>query len=269
MTLIESRTKPPEIDEAQLLFQEARQRRRRRWLVSGIVSLVVLVVLGVTLALPDGRRGGGSQPPVPSAAVPAVAATSAADFSVRPLLCYAPAFAPRVGLPVSAGTPPTCGPSFLLTPAHLGVNPEATSVGGFTIDHPGQPDPSLAATPSTPSQDDTNDATVLLPGTAGSGDGRFVLGPAGLTGAGIRSATAVQTAGQWFVLLRLTSAGSVKWDTLAQAQFHALVGVVVDGHVISAPITQPTQSSFTSFDGELELAGSFDQQQAKALAARL
>ena len=267
MTLIESRTAPAEIDAAQLLFQEAKQRRRRRWLVSGIVSLVILVVMGVTLGLSVGRRGGGTQPPVPSAAVPAVSAASAADFSVRPLLCFAPDFAPT-GLSVSTGTPPTCSQAFQLTPAHLGVTPETNSVGGFIVDNPGRADPSLAAVPSTSSQDDTEDATVLLPGAAAS-DGRFVLGPAGLTGAGIQSATAVHIDGQWTVLLRLTDAGSVQWDTLAQEQFHAFVGVVVDGHVVSAPITQPTQSSFTSFGGELQLAGSFDQHQATALAARL
>jgi hypothetical protein len=268
LTLVESRTVPSEFDAAQLLFQEAKQRRRRRWLVSGMVSLVILVVMGVTFGLTTSRRGGGTQPPVPSAAVPPASATSAADFSVRPLLCYAPAFAPT-GLSVNTGTSPTCGPAFKLTPAHLGVTPQANRVGGFTVANTGQPDPSLAAVPSTSSQDDTKDATVLLPGAVASGDGRYVLGPAGLTGAGIQSATAVHIDGQWTVLLRLTDAGSAQWDALAHEQFHALVGVVEDGHVISAPITQPTQSSFTSFEGELQLAGSFDGQQAKALAARL
>jgi hypothetical protein len=268
LTLTESRTAPPEFDAAQLLFQEAKQRRRRRWLVSGIVSLVILVVMGVTFGLSVGRRGGGTQPPIPSAAVPAASTASAADFSVRPVLCYAPDFAPTSGLSVGTGTSPTCGPAFQLTPAHLGVSPETNSVGGFIVDNPGRADPSLAAVPSTSSQDDTEDATVLLPGAAAS-DGRFVLGPAGLTGAGIQSATAVLTDGQWTVLLRLTAAGSAQWDALAQEQFHAFVGVVVDGHVISAPITQPTQSSFTSFEGELQLADSFGRQQAEALAARL
>jgi hypothetical protein len=268
LTLTESRTAPPEFDAAQLLFQEAKQRRRRRWLVSGILSLVILVVMGVTFGLSVGRRGGGTQPPVPSAAVPAASAASAADFSVRPVLCFAPDLARTGGLPVSTGTSPTCGQAFQLTPAHLGVTPEANRVGGFIVDSPGRADPSLAAVPSTSSQDDAKDATVLLPGAAAS-DGRYVLGPAGLTGAGIQSATAVYIDGQWAVVLRLTDAGSAQWDALAQEQFHAYLGVVVDGHVISAPITQPTQASFTSFEGELQLAGSFDQQQAKALAARL
>jgi hypothetical protein len=267
LTLIESPTTLPEFDAAQLLFQEAKQRRRRRWLVSGIVSLVILVVMGVTFGLSVSRGGGGTQPPVPSAAVPAASAVSTADFSVRPLLCFAPDFAPT-GPSVSTGKSPTCGQAFQLTPAHLGVTPETNRVDGFIVANPGRADPSLAAVPSTSSQDDTKDATVLLPGAAAS-DGRYVLGPAGLTGAGIQSATAVHIDGQWAVLLRLTDAGSVQWDALAQEQFHAFVGVVVDGHVISAPITQPTQSSFTSFEGELQLAGSFDQQQAKALAARL
>ena len=39
--------------------------------------------------------------------------------------------------------------------------------------------------------------------------------------------------------------------------------------MISAPITQPTQSSFTSFGGQVQISGSFTEDQAKALATEL
>jgi hypothetical protein len=46
-------------------------------------------------------------------------------------------------------------------------------------------------------------------------------------------------------------------------------GRYVLGPALSAPIIQPTQTSFTSFNGQLVLSGSFTERQAKAIAARL
>jgi len=40
-----------EVDELQLLFREAKQRRRRRWLISGIATLAFLVVVGMVVGL--------------------------------------------------------------------------------------------------------------------------------------------------------------------------------------------------------------------------
>ena len=67
--------------------------------------------------------------------------------------------------------------------------------------------------------------------------------------------------------LRLTPSGAVRWDALAHRQFHALVGVVVDGRVVSAPVNQPTQSTFTSFHGSVQLAGGFTESQAHEIAS--
>ncbi|MGA2837010.1 MAG: hypothetical protein ABSF84_10475 [Acidimicrobiales bacterium] len=67
----------------------------------------------------------------------------------------------------------------------------------------------------------------------------------------------------------LTAEGSVEWDALAQKTFHEMTGVVVNDRVVSAPIMQPTQSSFTSFDGQLQISGGFSEQQAKAMASEL
>jgi preprotein translocase subunit SecD len=48
-----------------------------------------------------------------------------------------------------------------------------------------------------------------------------------------------------------------------------MVGIVDHGMVISAPITQPTQSSFTSFNGRVQISGDFTKQEARALADQL
>jgi hypothetical protein len=54
MTIVDSPRQTPEVDMAQLLFEEARQRRRRRWLISGITILFILVALGITLIVMAG-----------------------------------------------------------------------------------------------------------------------------------------------------------------------------------------------------------------------
>jgi hypothetical protein len=68
-------------DHTQVLFQEAKQRRRRRWILSGLVIIgVVLVVLSIAAGFVWGRGGGPSAPtmrvPAPPAAVNAPPACS-------------------------------------------------------------------------------------------------------------------------------------------------------------------------------------------------
>jgi hypothetical protein len=265
----------PEVDMAQLLFEEARQRRRRRWLISGIAVLFIAVALGVTLVLMAGREGRGSVQPVAPPPSAHTAVGSRASFSVRPVLCYAPPFAPTNGATTSTGALPPCAPSSELTAANLQVTPSGR---GFTIspNYPNDTDPQFATYASTsPKQNEAN-APVLLPGSASfmppppSGDQtRYVLGPAGLTRSGISSASAQHVAGMWIVNIELNGRGAAQWDVLSQVQFHAMVGIVVDGKVISAPIIQPVQVSFSSSGGQMQIAGGFNRHQAEALAARL
>lgn len=132
-----------------------------------------------------------------------------------------------------------------------------------------QPDPRFATYPSTSPANDKNNSIVLLPGSAWSGGGRYILGPAGLTSSAISSAGIHQVSGQWIIQLDLTGEGSVRWDAMAQQQFHQIVGIDLNGEVISAPITQPTQSSFTPFNGRLQISGGFSKAQAKAIASEL
>jgi preprotein translocase subunit SecD len=193
-----------------------------------------------------------------------------AQLFFRPALCYAPAFAVAKGAAPSTGALPTCSSTTALTKANIGVVPNSNATGGYTSNlNSIQADTQFATYKSTSPFSDTKDATVLLPGLPGQGSGRYVLGPAGLTGAQIKSASAQLNSGQWSVNLNLTSAGATAWDTLAQEQFHAIIGIDLDGQVISAPVTQPTQSSFTSFDGQVQISGSFTENQAKALATEL
>lgn len=269
MTIVDSQTDQRVVDQAQLLFQEAKQLRRRRWLISGIVAVILVGVVGIAIGLSGGRTGGGRSKPAGTSVSPPAAATSTPDFSFRPVLCYAPPFTAAATHPVSTGPLPPCAAPFELTAANLGVAPNANTVNGYTSNSNIRVDPQFAAYPSTSSLHDAQNATVLLPGTPTQGDTRYVLGPAGLTSAAITSARAVFINGHWVVNLDLTAAGAAQWDGLAQKQFHAIVGIVDNGQVISAPITQPSQTSFASFDGQVQISGAFTEHQATALAARI
>jgi hypothetical protein len=262
---------PGVVDEAQLLIQEAKQHRRHRRLLTGAVSFMVVVALVVaTVILSTGSGGKGPSTAPASPAPIATAAASAASLSFRPVLCYAAPFAVVAGAAASTGPLPTCSPSSSLTAANLGVAPAAANANGYLGPSNVPVDNQFAAYPSTSSSNDRGNQTVLLGVTGGSdGAGRYLLGPAGLTASGVKSATATLAHWQWVVNLVLTSRGSARWDALAQAQFHALIAVVINGKVVSAPLTQPGQTSFTSFAGRVQISGGFTRAQAKAVAARL
>ena len=189
-----------------------------------------------------------------------------AQLYFRPAECYAPAFSVAKGKQPSTGPLPTCAAGTELTKANLDVTPDSSNVNGYTSNDNIQADPQFETYKSTPPLQDNKNDTVLLPGTAADGRGRYVLAPAGMTGTAVKSANAQLTSGQWAVNLNLTSAGAKEWDTLAQEQFHAIIGIDLDGQVISAPITQPTQQAFTSFAGQVQISGSFTENQAKTLA---
>jgi preprotein translocase subunit SecD len=62
------------------------------------------------------------------------------------------------------------------------------------------------------------------------------------------------------------AAGSALWDKVAEENFHQLLGIEFDGEVYSAPIIQPSQSTFTSFDGKGEISGDLTKSEARQLA---
>jgi preprotein translocase subunit SecD len=188
-----------------------------------------------------------------------------AQLFFRPALCYAPDYNVPKGQVSNTGALPTCASSSELSAANLAVN---TSTGQATQNPP--VDTQFTTYPSTTALNDTKSSTVLLPGLPGQVNGRYVLGPAQVTGSQIKSASAsLDQAGQWTVNITFNSAGASAWDTLAQQQFHAIIGIDLDAQVISAPITQPSQSSFTSFGGQVQISGSFTEDQAKSLATEL
>jgi preprotein translocase subunit SecD len=194
-----------------------------------------------------------------------------AQLFFRPALCDAPPLNLKKGEAPTKGPLPTCASSSQLTEANLGVRADSSSVAGYTANNV-PADTQFATYPTTSPFNDNKDATVILPSSPGSqscGGGRCVLGPAQLTGTAVKSASAELLSGQWVVNLGLTGTGGTKWDTFAQQQFHAIIGIDLDGQVISAPITQPTNATFQSFGGSVQISGGFTETSAKLLATEL
>jgi preprotein translocase subunit SecD len=180
-----------------------------------------------------------------------------AQLLFRPVLCEA-----TVGTHLKSygKSLPACGAQYATTAANLDVN---TSTGN-PIEIP--PDPAFTNFKSTQPLYDNPKKEVLLP-QLGDSAVRYVLGPSQLTGKAVKSAVAQQNqVGAWVVNYTLTSTGSPEWDKVADENFHALVAIELDGVVQSAPIIQPTQSTFTSFDGSGEISGQFTEASAKTLA---
>jgi preprotein translocase subunit SecD len=191
-----------------------------------------------------------------------------AQLYFRPVLCYAPRF---VGSSHSGAQPasaplPACGSQYQLTEANLNVQPNSASAAGYTANNI-PPDPAIANFPSTKPENDNPKNTVLLPGLPGQGQQRYMTGPSQLSGHAVKSAIAQQNQlGQWVVNYSLTAAGSPAWDAVAQKNFHQVLAIELDGIVQSAPIIQPAQASFSSFQGQGEISGNLSQAQAQNLA---
>jgi preprotein translocase subunit SecD len=190
----------------------------------------------------------------------------------RPVLCFAYPHVvhKHVSLQRGIGTVPSCSSGAQLTAANLNVQPNSGPQGYSQNNVP--PDPQFQTFPST-SVEKPNYARspVLLPGLQGACGQRGLrcaLGPAQMTGRSIASAQATQNqTGQWVVDYTLAgSAGSALWDKVAQENFHQLLGIELDGNVYSAPIIQPTQAAFSSFNGRGEISGNLTQQDAQNLA---
>jgi preprotein translocase subunit SecD len=190
-----------------------------------------------------------------------------AQLYFRPALCGAPAY---VGKSTKGAKPakaalPSCTATSELTEANLGVHATTgTTFGENTV----PTDKALADYPSTKPTKDVKTKTVLLTAINGAGQyTRYLLGPAPLTGHAVHSAIAQQSqVGAWVVNYTLTSKGSPAWDNLAEKYFHQIIAIELDGKIYSAPIIQPTQSSFSSFGGKGEISGHLTEAQAKTLA---
>jgi preprotein translocase subunit SecD len=189
-----------------------------------------------------------------------------AQLLFRPVLCQAADATSTTKVKAVKVVSANCGPNYVYSEANLGVTPDSSSQGFHSNLGLIQPDPQYASIPNTDPSKDEAGKTVILP-QLGSPQIRYVLGAAQLKGTAVKSAQAQQDQlGNWVVNYTLTSTGSPAWDRVAQANFHKLVAIELDGVIQSAPIIQPTQSSFTSFAGTGQISGSFTEAQAKNLA---
>ena len=195
-----------------------------------------------------------------------------AQLLFRPALCYSPPFAGSKAKGVQPATTPVpsqCQSQYELSQANLAVTPSSASPSGFTSINIG-PDPVFAALRTTKPANDDAKSNVILVGLPGQGSQRYVLGPSQLTGHAVKSATATQDqAGAWVVSYTLTAQGSAEWDAVAQANFHQIIAIDLDGVVQSAPIIQPASATFTSFQGQGQISGNLTQSEAQALARAL
>lgn len=192
------------------------------------------------------------------------AATSTGVLQFRPVLCLGGLYAPEKTSSSLEG----CSANYVLSKENLNVNVQT----GQPQNDIG-PDPSLAPFPSsTPAFNDSNPTQiVLLPATSSSSQNetRYLLGPSALSNEAIASAHAVFQASSWVVDVNLTNTGSVAWDELAQEQFHAYIAVDLDGQVISASLVLPTESTFISFGGKVQISANFPRTSATGLASIL
>jgi preprotein translocase subunit SecD len=199
---------------------------------------------------------------------------SMGSFSVRPVGCGAPADTTPAQPATTGTTPPAdfspaCEAQYETSASNLDVN---TTTGQPA--HVIGPDPIFASTPSTPAQDDEPAHSVLLPADPVVGAQeypRFVLGAAQLGNVDIASAQARsdQSVDGWVIDVTLTPSGTTDWNAMALPNFHAYVALDLDGQVISAPLIEPNNSSFSSFGDQMEISGTFTAATAKTIAAVL
>jgi preprotein translocase subunit SecD len=165
--------------------------------------------------------------------------------------------------PPAAGPPPTSCPSAnQLVTANLSGSPNVSPGVNYNSI---QPWSGLSAYRSTPPSNDSFGKTALLPLLGGGGE-RMLTGPGELKGDIVKPGSAsaqLDQQGNWVVNFSTVGNG---WDTMTQKYFHEIIAIELDGEIQSAPITQPAQSAWSSFNGNVQISGSFTQQQAQNLA---
>jgi hypothetical protein len=186
-----------------------------------------------------------------------------ARMLVRPVECAAPAY--QVESAESQLTAPRlqCAPAYGLTAADLQVD-TMTGLPGKDIG----PDPGLAGIEDTRPAEDFASRTVILPAGPNSGFSgeRLVLGPSSFDNSDIASANAQAEGGYWAIEIALTSKGSQEFDSLSQRQFHAYIAFDLDSTLVSVPLVQPTQSTYSTSSGTFEFATGHDEAETTAIA---
>jgi preprotein translocase subunit SecD len=238
-----------------LLAEDAKILTRR--LTSLGDSADTAVVRGRSVVVLGGRRL-----PVPASTL---AASGTVDF--RPALCTSAPFTPPTAGGAVGRVPDACSsPEYSLGGAIL--LPEIPSDSTNSASTPA--DPTLAAVPtSTPAYDESHAGSpVLVPLLSGGGE-RYLLGRAVLAGTAVAAAVVSYHTPEWVVDVDFTGPGSTDWDVVARRFFHEILTIDFDGQVVSAPVIEPTQARFNSFDGRLEISGNFTRRSAEILATDL
>jgi preprotein translocase subunit SecD len=131
--------------------------------------------------------------------------------------------------------------------------------------------------------DNPNDYIIACDSADSGGASKYLLGPAGVEGTDVKTATAAldsQTGTGWQVQLSFTGSGSSKWQSLTNTAYNAqngaqpnstcapptgcnAVAIVLDGNVESAPYIQ-TAGGIPG--GQAQISGNFTQDSATTLA---
>ena len=180
--------------------------------------------------------------------------TSSPQLLIRSVTCYAGA---QSGPVSSNPLPTTCSGTQYAAPT---ITPgDTSSVGAFTAPTT-QPAPALSAYPTpTPAQDAASPNASALLSILNSGTGatqRYLVGPSLVTlSSKVASAKVVDTpkAGGWIVDVQLNPYESQLWDQVAAEYFHHQLAIDLNGVIVEAPLIQPANSSFSSFDGRMQL----------------
>jgi preprotein translocase subunit SecD len=192
-----------------------------------------------------------------------------AQLHFRPVLCQSEPFDKTKVAKEPLNLPTACSsPQYSLQAPTLTVDQSTQSDNRNSI----PPDPVLGTYPSTTHTfDDTHAESFVLSPLQGGGGIRYLLGPTEVSGTAVKSAQAAipQGSTQWVVNITLTGKGSAEWDAMTKKYFHEIIGIDLDGTVISAPVTQPGQAAWSSFNGQVQISGSFTQASANQLALDL
>jgi hypothetical protein len=185
----------------------------------------------------------------------------AGQLFVRPVVCEAPLYVLEKQ-PAHLHQALDCGSQYVISAKTLDVDTVTGKPGGTIT-----ADPALATVATTTAADPDGPRVMLSTGdSSGYAGSRLVCGRSVLDDSDLSSVEAVQKGPRWDLQVTLDSVGSKNFDVLAYAQFHALLAFELDSTVISAPITEPTESSFVSFNGQFEIATGYTRTQAIRLA---
>lgn len=176
--------------------------------------------------------------------------TETGQLQLRPADCWVPARSTS-GRPVAIASSGSCAPRNELSRANLDDHP-ADNPRGYSV-RSVAPDRLLAGAPTTAPRDVRPSSQVLLAASRGSGDptARALLGPAAMDQADLYTTGIATEAGRWFVALATVPGEAGRLDALLLGSFHQFVAVVFDDVVVSAPLVEPSQNTWSSPAGQI------------------